>query len=131
MRVYPVSDTIGPLYAANTDEHVGDLSEVGLTTQYRHMAAYFGDDLSIALSSHPYHLAVARSLQGASAGTVFTASSSLLGAGIDRDELGKWIGLGIPGPTAGLTFAPPLGGIVYAKAGCLIYSVSVLSVNVC
>ena len=73
--------------------------------------------MMFALSSHPYLLAIARSLQGASAGTVFTAGLSLLVAGIDRDELGKWIGLVFSGLTAGLTFAPPLGGVIYAKAG--------------
>ena len=69
------------------------------------------------LSSHPYLLAVARSLQGASAGTVFTSGLSLLVAGIDGDELGLWIGLVFTGLTAGLTFAPLLGGIIYASAG--------------
>ncbi len=42
---------------------------------------------------------------------------SLLVAGIDRDEVGGWIGLVFSGITAGLTFAPMLGGIVYARAG--------------
>lgn len=70
-----------------------------------------------ALGSHPYLLAVARSLQGASAGTVFTAGLSLLVAGIDRDEVGGWIGLVFSGMTAGLTFAPMLGGIIYTRAG--------------
>ena len=41
-----------------------------------------------ALGSHPYLLAVARSLQSAFAGTVFTVALSLLVAGIDRDEVG-------------------------------------------
>ena len=70
-----------------------------------------------ALGSHPYLLAVARSLQGASAGTVFTVALSLLVAGIDRDEVGGWIGLVFSGMTAGLTFAPMVGGIIYARAG--------------
>ena len=70
-----------------------------------------------ALGSHPYLLAVARSLQGASAGTVFTVGLSLLVGGIDRDEVGGWIGLVFSAMTAGLTFAPMLGGIIYAKAG--------------
>ena len=70
-----------------------------------------------ALGSHPYLLAVARSLQGASAGTVFTAGMSLLVAGIARDELGQWLGLVFTGLTAGITFAPLLGGIIYANAG--------------
>ena len=70
-----------------------------------------------ALASDPYLLAVARSLQGASAGTVFTVALSLLVAGIDRDEVGGWIGLVFSGMTAGLTFAPMVGGIIYARAG--------------
>ena len=70
-----------------------------------------------ALGSHPYLLAVARSLQGASAGTVFTVGLSLLVGGIDRDEVGGWIGLVFSAMTAGLTFAPMLGGIIYARAG--------------
>ena len=69
-----------------------------------------------ALASDPYLLAVARSLQGASAGTVFTVALSLLVAGIDRDELGGWIGLVFSGMTAGLTFAPMVGGIGLCKS---------------
>ena len=70
-----------------------------------------------ALGSHPYLLAVARSLQGASTGTVFTGGLSLLVAGNERVEVGGWIGLVFSGMTAGLTFAPLLGGIIYARAG--------------
>ena len=83
------------------------------------------------LGSHPYLLAVARSLQGASAGTVFTAGLSLLVAGIDRDELGWWIGLVFTGLTVGLTFAPPLGGIIYASAGYFaVFAVALVATTV-
>ena len=81
------------------------------------LALLFAGTIMFALASHPYLLAVARSLQGASAGTVFTVGLSLLVGGIDRDEVGGWIGLVFTGMTAGLTFAPMLGGLIYAKAG--------------
>lgn len=87
--------------------------------------------IMFALVSHPYLLAVARSLQGASAGTVFTAGLSLLVAGIDRDELGRWIGLVFTGLTAGLTFAPLLGGIIYASAGYFaVFAVALVAIAV-
>ena len=91
------------------------------------LALLFAATVMFALSSHPYLLAVARSLQGASAGIVFTAGLSLLVAGIDRDELGRWIGLVFTGLTAGLTFAPMLGGIIYARAGYFALSAVALA----
>lgn len=95
------------------------------------LALLFAGTLTFALSSHPYLLAVARSLQGASAGTAFTAGLSLLVAGIDRDELGGWIGLVFTGLTAGLTFAPMLGGIIYARAGYFaVFAVPLAAITV-
>ena len=95
------------------------------------LALLFAGTILFALSSHPYLLAVARSLQGASAGTVFTAGLSLLVAGIDRDELGAWIGLVFTGLTAGLTFAPMLGGIIYANAGYFaVFAVALVAITV-
>lgn len=95
------------------------------------LALLFAATVMFALSSHPYLLAVARSLQGASAGIVFTAGLSLLVAGIDRDELGRWIGLVFTGLTAGLTFAPMLGGIIYARAGYFALSaVALMAITV-
>ena len=44
-----------------------------------------------ALAFDPYLLAVARSLQGASTGTLLTVALSLLVAGIDRDEVRGWM----------------------------------------
>ena len=87
--------------------------------------------IMFALSSHLYLLAVARSLQGASAGTVFTAGLSLLVAGIDRDELGWWMGLVFAGLTAGLTFAPLLGGFIYASAGYVaVFTVALVAIAI-
>lgn len=84
-----------------------------------------------ALGSHPYLLAAARSLQGASAGIIFTAGLSLLVAGIDRDELGWWIGIVFTGLTAGITFAPLLGGIIYASAGySAVFTAALVAITV-
>ena len=93
------------------------------------LALLFAGTLMFSLASHPYLLAVARSLQGASTGTVFTAGLSLLVAGLDRDELGGWIGLVFTGLTAGLTFAPTLGGIIYAGAGYFAVFAVALAAN--
>ncbi len=95
------------------------------------LALLFAGTIMFALGTHPYLLAVARSLQGASAGTVFTAGLSLLIAGIDRDEAGGWIGLVFSGMTAGLTFAPMLGGIIYARAGYYaVFAVALVSIAI-
>ena len=59
-----------------------------------------------SLGSHPYLLAVTRSLQGTSAGIVFTVGLSLLVAGIDHYVVGGCMGFVFSGMTAGLTFAP-------------------------
>ena len=84
-----------------------------------------------ALASDPYLLAVARSLQGASTGIVLTVALSLLVAGIDRDEVGGWIGLVFSGVTAGLAFAPMVGGIVYARAGYFaVFAVALAAIAV-
>lgn len=83
------------------------------------------------LASDPYLLAVARSLQGASTGTVLTVALSLLFAGIDRDEVGGWIGLAFSGMTAGLMFAPMVGGIIYARAGYFaVFAVALVAIAV-
>ena len=91
----------------------------------------FARTIMFALGSHPYLLAVARSLQCASAGTVFTVALSLLVAGTDRDEVGGWIGPVFPGMTAGLTFAPMVGGIIYARAGYFaVFAVTLVAIAV-
>ena len=95
------------------------------------LALLFTATIMFALGSDPYLLAVARSLQGASAGTVFTVGLSLLVAGIDRDEVGGWLGLVFSGMTAGLTFSPMLGGIIYARAGYFaVFAVALVTITV-
>ncbi|KAL8749341.1 MAG: hypothetical protein Q9199_007745, partial [Rusavskia elegans] len=95
------------------------------------LALQFAGTIMFALGSHPYLLATARSLQGASSGVVFTAGLSLLVAGIDRDELGWWIGIVFTGLTAGLTFAPLLGGLIYASAGySAVFAAALVAITV-
>ncbi len=48
MAVYPFSSKFGPPYRINEGGYEGDLGEVGMTEQYRRLAAYYGDYLFIA-----------------------------------------------------------------------------------
>ena len=120
---YPQVSARSPRWPSNVDMQTDTAGWLAARQSWRKptflfgLALLFAGTIMFALGSHPYTLAVARSLQGASAGTVFTAGLSLLVAGIDRDQLGAWIGLVFTGLTAGITFAPMLGGIIYANAG--------------
>ncbi|KAL8823997.1 MAG: hypothetical protein Q9191_005379 [Dirinaria sp. TL-2023a] len=116
------------LISANTVGWLAERQSTLKPTYLFGLLLLYAGTITFALGSHPYLLAVARVLQGASAGTVFTAGMSLLVAGIDRDELGRWLGLVFTGLTAGITFAPLLGGIIYANAGYLaVFAVALVA----
>ncbi len=48
MAKYPSNNTFGPPYQLNEGGYTGNLSEVGMTGEYRRVAAYVGDYLFIA-----------------------------------------------------------------------------------
>ncbi|OCK80138.1 MFS general substrate transporter, partial [Lepidopterella palustris CBS 459.81] len=62
-------------------------------------------------------LATARLLQGASSGIVWTVGLALLVETVGPENLGKTIGSIFSVISVATLFAPPLGGILYAKTG--------------
>ena len=77
----------------------------------------FGATLFFAIGSSPIILMVARFLQGASCGIVFTVGLALLVDTVGRDEIGAWMGFALSGLSFGIMIGPFLGGIIYANAG--------------
>ena len=73
--------------------------------------------LTFALGTNPITLVIARFLQGASAGIVYTVGLALLVDTVGRDEVGTWMGFALSGMSTGVMVGPFLGGIIYAKAG--------------
>lgn len=57
---------------------------------------------------------IARSLQGASSGFVWTIGFTIVVDTVSRDEVGTWIGFATSGMTIGTVFGPFVGG-VYEK----------------
>lgn len=62
-------------------------------------------------------LALARFLQGASGGTVWTIGLALLIETVGQDNLGKTVGTIFSFCSVAGLFSPVLGGVIYAKAG--------------
>lgn len=79
----------------------------------------FASTLLFALGRSPTVLVLARCLQGASAGIVYTVGLALLVDTVGKDQVGVWMGSVLSGMSAGITIGPFIGGIIYARAGHL------------
>lgn len=76
----------------------------------------------------PALLVVARCLQGASAGIVYTVGLALLVDTVGREELGQWMGFVMMGLNIGTLVGPLLGGIIYTRSGYWSVFIVVLGV---
>ncbi|KAL8637998.1 MAG: hypothetical protein Q9228_004801, partial [Teloschistes exilis] len=83
------------------------------------IALLFASTLLFALGRSPTVLVLARCLQGASAGIVYTVGLALLVDTVGKDQVGVWMGSVLSGMSAGITIGPFIGGIIYARAGHL------------
>lgn len=92
------------------------------------LALLFTSTLMFALGRNIVLLVVARSLQGASAGIVYTVALALLVDTVGRNELGAWMGYALSGMSAGVMIGPCLAGIIYAKAGYLAVFAVILAI---
>ncbi|KAJ5402050.1 uncharacterized protein N7487_007946 [Penicillium crustosum] len=81
------------------------------------LSCAFSATLLFMVGAKPWVIIVARIFQGLSAGVVYTAGLTLLVDTIESHDLGPWIGFGLSGMNFGVLVSPPLGGIVYEKAG--------------
>ena len=88
----------------------------------------FASTLIFALGRDPVLLVVARCLQGASAGIVYTAGLALLVDTVGRNEVGAWMGSAFSGLSAGVMIGPFISGIIYAKAGYFAVFATILAV---
>ncbi|KAL9635409.1 MAG: hypothetical protein Q9164_003475 [Protoblastenia rupestris] len=70
-----------------------------------------------AAATSPAVLIVARCLQGASAGVVYTVGLALLVDTVGRDDLGQWMGVVMMGLNIGYLVGPLLGGVIYTECG--------------
>ena len=68
-------------------------------------------------SYNPSVMIIARLLQGASAGIVYTVGLALLVDTVGHDQTGAWMGYSLSGLSVGFLIGPFLGGIVFEKAG--------------
>ncbi|KAL8945913.1 MAG: hypothetical protein Q9222_007616 [Ikaeria aurantiellina] len=69
------------------------------------------------LATNAYALVTSRALQGFSTAVVYTGGFALLVNTVDRDQIGKWMGVALSSATVGLLMSPFLGSIIYGKAG--------------
>jgi MFS family permease len=88
----------------------------------------FLSTLLFAVGTSPATLVVARCLQGAAAGIVYTVGLAMLVDTVGRDEVASWMGLTLSGMTSGVMIGPMLGGLIYAKVGYYAVFVVVLAV---
>ena len=84
--------------------------------------------LIFAIGTSPVLLLLARCLQGASAGIVYTVGLALLVDTVGQDEVGAWMGSALSGMSFGLMIGPFIAGIIYAKAGYLAVFATILAV---
>ncbi|KAL8958118.1 MAG: hypothetical protein Q9183_005902, partial [Haloplaca sp. 2 TL-2023] len=84
--------------------------------------------LIFAIGTSPVLLLLARCLQGASAGIVYTVGLALLVDTVGQDEVGAWMGSALSGMSIGLMIGPFTGGIIYLKAGYLAVFATILAI---
>ena len=92
------------------------------------LALTFVATILFATSKAPGLLVLARCLQGASAGIVYTVGLALLIDTVGREALGQWMGFVMIGFNIGLLLGPMLGGIIYTKLGYWPVFIVVLAV---
>ncbi|KAL8794966.1 MAG: hypothetical protein Q9195_002548 [Heterodermia aff. obscurata] len=92
------------------------------------LALTFAATILFAISKAPGLLVLARCLQGASAGIVYTVGLALLIDTVGRESLGQWMGFVMIGFNIGLLLGPMLGGVIYTKLGYWPVFVAVLAV---
>ena len=81
------------------------------------LALTFVATILFAESKAPGLLVLARCLQGASAGIVYTVGLALLVDTVGREGLGQWMGFVMIGFNIGTLLGPMLGGIIYTQLG--------------
>jgi MFS family permease len=69
------------------------------------------------LATEVWVLILSRSLQGLSTAVVFSVGFAVVTDTVGREEIGLWMGTVLSCNTLGLLVSPPLGGLVYRKAG--------------
>ena len=92
------------------------------------LALTFAATILFAASKAPGLLVLARCLQGASAGIVYTVGLALLVDTVGREGLGQWMGFVMIGFNIGTLLGPMLGGIIYSKLGYWPVFIVVLAV---
>ena len=92
------------------------------------LALTFGATILFAKAVNPAFLIIARCLQGASAGIVYTVGLALLVDTVGRDGLGQWMGFVMMGLNIGTLVGPLLGGVIYTKLGYWSVFIVVLAV---
>ena len=92
------------------------------------LALTFGATILFAEAVNPALLIIARCLQGASAGVVYTVGLALLVDTVGRDGLGQWMGFVMMGLNIGTLVGPLVGGLVYASLGYWSVFIIVLGV---
>ena len=92
------------------------------------LALTFAATILFAASKAPGLLILARCLQGASAGIVYTVGLALLVDTVGREGLGQWMGFVMIGFNIGTLLGPLLGGIIYTRLGYWPVFVVVLAV---
>ena len=123
-----------PTYDSDADRSsavVGWLADQGSSRRlpfFSGLALLFASTLIFTLGKSPILLAMARCLQGASAGIVYTVGLTLLVDTVGRDEVGAWMGSAMSGMSAGLMLGPFIAGIIYAKAGYLAVFATTLAI---
>lgn len=125
---------IVPTYGFNADARLaiaGWLADQGSSRRlsfFSGIALLFASALMFALGRNLVLLVVARCLQGASAGIVYTVGLALLVDTVGRNEVGAWMGSVLSGMSAGVMIGPFVAGIIYAKAGYLAVFATILAV---
>ncbi|KAL8804078.1 MAG: hypothetical protein Q9182_002791 [Xanthomendoza sp. 2 TL-2023] len=92
------------------------------------IALLFASTLLLALGRSLATLVIARCLQGASAGIVYTVGLALLVDTVGEGQVGAWMGSVLSGMSAGVMIGPFIGGIIYARAGHLAVFAVVLAI---
>ena len=92
------------------------------------LALTFAATILFAESKAPGLLVLARCLQGASAGIVYTVGLALLVDTVGREGLGQWMGFVMIGFNIGTLLGPMLGGIIYTQLGYWPVFIVVLAV---
>lgn len=121
-------------YGFHTDGRlavVGGLADQGSSRRFSFfsgLALLFASTVMFAFGRSPVILVLARCLQGASAGIVYTVGLALLVDTVGRNEVGAWMGSVLSGMSAGVMIGPFIAGIIYAKAGYLAVFATILVV---